>query len=161
MPFTPVHLGPAVLLKALLGANFSFVVFGGSQILIDLEPLVQLYRGASVIHGHSHSVLGAVSIGILATVLGKPIGQVFLLFLKYSDTHISWKASATGAFLGTFTHILIDGVMHSDMAPWFPFTTNNNLLGLVSVADLHYFCLGAGVLGLGLLGIQSYFKNNS
>ena len=161
MPFTPVHLGPGTLLKACLGAHFSFVVFGGAQVLTDIEPLIQMMRGASVLHGHSHSIGGAVVIGIIATGLGKPIGEWFLRLIQVKEPHISWAASATGAFLGTFSHILIDGIMHSDMAPWSPFTTNNHLLGLVSVQALHYLCLASGVIGLIVLTTQVVLRNKA
>ncbi len=147
MPFTPVHLGPGALLKGFLGANFSFVVFGGSQVLIDLEPLIQLLRGSTALHGPSHTMLGALVIGLVATLLGKPIGQAFLKLIGYQKPEISWRVSAISAYLGTFSHILVDGIMHSDMAPWAPLSHHNPLLGLISVANLHYVCLGAGIVG--------------
>ena len=159
MPFTPVHLGPAALFKSVLGERFSFVVFGGSQVLIDIEPLVQIVRAEPILHGPSHTIAGATVIGFLAAGLGKPIGQVFLRSISYPEPHISWAASFVGAFVGTYSHILLDGIMHSDMSPWVPFATENTLLGLISVQDLHYVCLGSGVLGLLLLGLRRLFQS--
>jgi len=40
MPFTPIHLGPGAAFKAIGGRHSSFMVFGGSQLLMDIEPLV-------------------------------------------------------------------------------------------------------------------------
>ena len=154
MPFTPVHMGPAAILKGLLGSHFSFVVFGGSQILIDLEPLIQLIRGSAVLHGPSHTILGAFVIGAVAAVLGKPIGQLFLRLVNFKDFRITWKASVIGAYLGTFSHILLDGIMHSDMAPWAPFSQHNSLLGLISAPELHYVCLAIGVVGVFCIGLR-------
>ena len=40
MPFTPLHLGPGLLLKAAMRRRFSLFTFAGAQFCIDLEPLV-------------------------------------------------------------------------------------------------------------------------
>ena len=39
MPLTPYHMGPGMLLKAVLGGSFSLMVFGWTQIVTDLQPL--------------------------------------------------------------------------------------------------------------------------
>jgi hypothetical protein len=41
MPFTPFHLGPGALFKAAGGEHFSFTIFAGSQVLMDIEPLIR------------------------------------------------------------------------------------------------------------------------
>ena len=48
MPFTPIHLGPGAALKAIGGRHFSFMVFGGSQVLMDIEPLSSERGGPSM-----------------------------------------------------------------------------------------------------------------
>jgi hypothetical protein len=53
MPFTPFHLGPGAAVKAIAGDDFSFIVFGGAQALMDIEPLVHMVRGDAVLHGLS------------------------------------------------------------------------------------------------------------
>ena len=161
MPFTPFHLGPAALLKGMLGTRFSFVVFGGSQILVDLEPLVQIFRGAEILHGPTHTIAGAVLIGFVSMLLGKPIGQLFLRIIKNPEPTISWGASTSGAFIGTFSHLILDGFMHSDMSPWAPLTSTNHLLGLISLSELHYFCLISGVVGLLIMGIKQYVQTDA
>lgn len=75
MPFTPFHLGPGALFKAVAGDHFSFMVFGGSQILIDLEPAVRLMTGSAILHGFTHTLLGALLIGTLAGGIGKPVTE--------------------------------------------------------------------------------------
>ena len=49
MPFTPFHLGPGAVFKAIGGRHFSFMVFGGAQVLMDIEPLVGILRGSVVL----------------------------------------------------------------------------------------------------------------
>ena len=68
MPFTPFHLGPGALIKAVGGERFSFMIFGGSQVLMDVEPLVRMIRGDAVLHGMSHTIAGALVIGVVSAV---------------------------------------------------------------------------------------------
>ena len=44
MPFTPIHLGPGLAFKAIGGRHFSLMVFGGAQVLMDLEPLIGILQ---------------------------------------------------------------------------------------------------------------------
>jgi len=147
MPFTPFHLGPGALFKGIGGENFSFMVFGGSQVLIDIEPGYRMITGDGILHGPSHTVAGALAIGAVATVAGKPISEFVLRYLKYPCPTITWSASAWGAFIGTTSHLALDAIMHADMAPWAPLTASNGLLGTISVSALHGLCLITGIAG--------------
>src|ERR1700690_2410163 len=80
MPFTPFHMGAACVVKAVAGRHFSMTVFGFSQVAMDVEPLYHLVRGEGIIHGFSHTFLGATLIGILTVLAGRPICQVLLRF---------------------------------------------------------------------------------
>jgi len=155
VPFTPFHLGPGAVFKAIGGNRFSFMVFGGSQVLIDIEPGVRLLFGASIVHGPSHTIVGAFLIGIVAALIGKPISEFALRLLRIPHIGITWTASVIGAFIGTFSHIFFDAIMHSDMSPWFPLAGSNELLGLISLTSLHITCLILGVVG-GLLVLIRY-----
>ena len=149
MPFTPLHMGPGLLLKSLLQGSFSLMVFGWAQILMDVEPLVAMIRGEGVLHGASHTWAGALLIGGVAALSGKPAAVLGLrLFRLASHLPLSWPVAFASAWIGTFSHVLLDGVMHADMQPLRPFTDGNGLLGLVSVGHLHLFCLVTGALGL-------------
>lgn len=153
MPFTPFHLGPGAVFKAIGGKYFSFMVFGGAQILMDVEVLVRITAGASLLHGLSHTLLGATIIGLIATLTGKPISELVLKALGVSNFHITWVASSSGAFVGTFSHVLLDGLMHHDMEPGFPFTTANPLLRLVSVDAVRNLCVASGAVGALVIGL--------
>ncbi|MFB9244774.1 hypothetical protein IV454_14865 [Massilia antarctica] len=147
MPFTPLHLGPGAAMKAVGGRHFSFMVFGGAQVLMDIEPLVGLIEGADILHGPTHTLAGALLIGSVAALTGKPVSEFVLRVLKIAHQPISWLASCMGAFLGTLSHIVLDAIMHSDMHPWRPLSNSNGLLDLVSVNALHLACLVLAVLG--------------
>ena len=42
MPFTPLHLGVGACCKAVGQRRFSFMIFAGTQVLMDIEPLLGL-----------------------------------------------------------------------------------------------------------------------
>ena len=159
MPFTPFHLGPGAFLKGIGGDRFSFMVFGGSQVLIDIEPGYRMISGDSVLHGPSHTIAGALVIGAIATVTGKPISEFVLKLLQYPWPKISWAAAAFGAFSGTFSHLFFDAIMHSDMSPWAPLSDSNGLLGVISLSTLHILCVVLGLIGALLFLI--HYRNKS
>jgi hypothetical protein len=147
LPFTPFHLGPGALFKGVGGRHFSFMVFGGTQVLMDLEPAWRIWRNDSILHGPTHTLAGALAIGVLATLTGKPISSYVLRALKIPHYPLGWSAAATGAFVGSFSHVLLDALMHSDMRPLWPLSDANPFLDLVSTAALHWGCLVAGFAG--------------
>ena len=147
MPITPFHLGPGAAFKAVGGRHFSFMVFGGAQVLMDIEPAVQLYRGAEVLHGYTHNLAGALLIGGVAAVIGRPISLFVLRRFSPGSRPFSWWASAVGAFVGTFSHVGLDALMHPDVRPFWPFASGNPLLGAVPLGALHLSCLVLGVIG--------------
>ena len=147
MPFTPFHLGPGALFKAVGGHHFSFMVFGGAQVLMDIEPLVGMIQGSAVLHGYTHTLAGALLIGSVAGAIGKPVSAFVLKKLRMLHQPFTWLAAFTGAFAGTFSHLVFDALMHADMRPWWPLADSNDLLGLVPLGTLHVACLAAAGIG--------------
>jgi uncharacterized membrane protein YeaQ/YmgE (transglycosylase-associated protein family) len=147
MPFTPYHLGPGILFKGIFGSRFSFMVFGGTQVLMDIEPLIGIFRGWHILHGRTHTILGALLIGTVAGVIGKPISNLVLNWLRVTHYPLTWSSSFIAAYIGTFSHIFLDALMHSDISPWWPISSGNKLLGLVSPNTIHMSCVISGVLG--------------
>lgn len=158
MPFTPIHLGPGLAFKAIGGRNFSFMVFGGSQILMDIEPLIGILHNKPILHGPTHTLLGALILGAIAAAIGKPISVFVLKLLKIRHDPFTWLAAISGAFVGTYSHVLLDGIMHSDMSPWWPLSSGNPQLGIISIGQLQFGCFLAGALGLIGLAIKAAFK---
>lgn len=39
MPFTPIHIGPEIFIKAHLQGSFSLMVFGWTQVIMDIQPV--------------------------------------------------------------------------------------------------------------------------
>lgn len=66
MPFTPFHMGAALIVKPGLNRTFSVITFGLAQVAMDIEPGVGMLTGADVLHGPTHTILGALVIAYLA-----------------------------------------------------------------------------------------------
>lgn len=110
MPFTPFHLGPGALFKGAGDTRFSFMVFGGSQVLMDIEPLIRI-------------------------------------------------AQRVTAMIGTYSHIVLDGMMHQDMVPlWL--VDGNPLLGVFDVGFLHVLCLLCAIVGGIALAVRWSMRND-
>ena len=147
MPFTPIHLGPGLAFKALGGRHFSFMVFGGSQVLMDIEPLIGILQNKPILHGYTHTLLGTLVIGTIAGIIGRPISSYVLRLLAIPHPPFTWAAAFAGAYIGTFSHVLLDAIMHFDMSPWWPIASGNQLLSAISIDQLHLACLVAAVVG--------------
>jgi hypothetical protein len=155
MPFTPFHLGPGAAFKVFGGRYFSFTVFGFSQVAIDVEVLVRMCRGDSILHGFTHTYLGATLIGIASILIGKPVCECCLRIWNevvspeghnrfYISPWISWISALMGAMVGVYSHVFIDSIMHVHMHPLAPFSDANSLVGVISVGSLHLLCVGLG-----------------
>lgn len=149
MPFTPIHLGPGLLLKAVGGERLSLATFTLSQLLIDLEPLVRMLRGDWVLHGPSHTIAGATLVAALAVVPGRALCQRLLRHprLLGGGWRIGGGAAVAGALAGAYSHLAIDALMYVDVRLWWPFAAGNPLLDRVPFDAVTPWCLGAGAVG--------------
>lgn len=162
MPVTPFHLGPGIAAKAVLGRHVSLMVFAFSQVAMDVEPAAHMIRGDAVLHGFAHTYVGATLVAALSVVAGRPICQTLLQrwppdpgspFLTWlvGPARIPWPAAIVGAVLGTYSHVLLDSIMHADIRPLAPFAETNAMLGAMSIGALHLLCVAAGGLGVAAL----------
>lgn len=148
MPFTPLHMGPGLALKSVLQARFSLLVFGWAQIVMDLQPLYAMVTGRGALHGITHTYAGATVLAGIAALSGRYLGTWGLR--RIGETRflpIGWTAATTGALVGTWSHVLLDSLMHFDIQPWAPFAAGNALQHRVPLEALHLFCLGSGLAG--------------
>ena len=167
MPFTPFHLGPGMLIKAVLRGSFSLVLFGWAQILIDLQPLVVLLRGEGHLHGLSHTLAGALLIAPVCAVSGRWLTaralQARWLELSRAEREWlglqsipGWGVALTSSLIGTVSHVAIDAVIHADLQPFYPWTLSNPALGAWHADQLHAFCIASGAVGLGVFGATQW-----
>jgi len=159
MPFTPLHMGPGMALKAAIPRHFSIVVFGLTQIALDLEVLWYLIRWDPPLHRFWHTYLGATIIAVVMTGLGKPASQRITMLwnriaAKCSDADLSvtvrttWLSSFTGAVLGAYSHILIDSLSHPDIEPLQPWSPSNRLRGVIDPHVVEMLCVLLGIVGI-------------
>ena len=151
MPFTPLHLGPGAAFKALLGRHFSFLVFGGAQVLMDLQPLAAMLGANIELHGQSHTLAGALLIGAVAFATGKPVSDFVLRRAGVAHRPLTWAATAAGAWIGTFSHVALDSIMHPDVVPGWPWFAGSPWLYALSYAELHALCVVLGAVGGGVV----------
>jgi len=124
------------------------MVFGWSQILFDIQPLVVLLSGKGELHGFSHTYIGATIIAIGSALTGKYLGEIGLRILRMEKYNpIGWGVAFLSAFIGTYSHVFIDSIMHSDMKPLAPFSQQSIFLGIVGVDILHILCVVSAVIG--------------
>ncbi len=158
MPVTPFHFGPAAIVKAVTPRHFSFVAFGCTQIVIDAEPLFYMLKGLWPIHRFLHTYLGATIVALFVVLFGKPVCEWVLRLWnsRLSEAQFSWLgvnpqipliAAATGALLGSYSHVFVDSIMHSDMQPLAPFSQANPFLHVLPIGHLHMLCAMLGVAG--------------
>ena len=169
MPITSLHLGPGAVFKAIGEKRFSFVVFGLAQFAMDLEPIWRFLGGSNLLHGPVHSILGATIIGAIVVVLGKPLGERLLRLWNrrlsprqrewlYVEPRFTWPETAIGAFGGTYSHVLLDGIMHTDVRPMYPLRNFNDLVGIISAEKLDALCLALGVIGVLIILTVSFWR---
>lgn len=150
MPFTPFHMGPGIAIKALLQGSFSLMVFGWAQIVMDIQPLIVIITGEGHLHGFTHTYIGATLLALFSTLIGKYLSQVGLYILGMNEhwkVKIRWWVAALSSFIGTYSHVFLDSIMHADIEPLSPFSGSNQLLGILSVSALHKLCIYSGVVG--------------
>lgn len=151
MPFTPIHMGPGILIKAILQGSFSLMVFGWAQIVMDIQPLIVMITGEGHLHGFTHTYVGAVLIAVFSAITGKYLSEFGLKILSISKSEnpvsIVWWVVFLSAFVGCFSHVFLDSIMHADVESFFPVTLDNQFLGLISVPMLHKVCLYSGLVG--------------
>lgn len=163
MPFTPFHFGPGLLLKAALPNHFSLSVFALANVAMDVEPLLHMLRGDAVLHGVTHTLPGAAVIGIATALLGRKlipplwnwVGRVRQV--ATNSVRITAVQAWLGALSGTFSHCLLDAVMHADMSPFAPFSAANPWLKISWTEHVYLFCVVAGMLGLLLMLLRAAF----
>ena len=148
MPFTPLHMGPGIALKAVMRSRFSLMVFGCSQIVMDVQPLVVMLTNKGELHGFTHTYIGATLLALLSGATGKHLGELGLQIVRAPRyLPISWRVSFLSSFIGTYSHILLDSIMHSDIEPFWPLKFTNYLYGVASIDALHIFCLVTAIFG--------------
>jgi membrane-bound metal-dependent hydrolase YbcI (DUF457 family) len=162
-------MGPGLLIKSLLGGAFSLMIFGWCQILMDIQPLLVMITGLGHLHGFSHTFIGSTCVGIIAVVTGVPLANWFIFSkaigfreedkkLLGLNSKVGWLAATFSSLVGSYSHVVLDAIMHSDVRPHYPINLDNLYWNFVTVETLHSFCLYSGVVGLCVLIFARYIN---
>ena len=152
-------MGAALIVKPALNRNFSVITFGIAQVAMDIEPSVGLMTGADVLHGPTHTILGALVIACFVMLIAPSICSHMLAKWNKEVIHYKWPllvkseavpktAVIVGAIFGTFSHVALDSLMHHDIHPLSPFSQANPFTGLITDNGMYQACTIAGVLGI-------------
>jgi membrane-bound metal-dependent hydrolase YbcI (DUF457 family) len=164
MPFTPIHMGPGILVKAILQSSFSLMVFCWTQIMMDIQPLIVMIIGTGHLHGFTHTYVGAILIAVISALTGKYLSELGFKIIgmaKGQPIIIEWWVAFLSAFIGSFSHVLLDSIVHTDVEPFYPFTLINNFHGFVSIGALHNFCIYSGLAGAAIYYVASWRINKT
>lgn len=136
-------MGLGLVIKSAEPKRFSLLMFGMSQVVIDLQPLIAMTTGGSIeLHGISHTIIGATFIALICL----PFRRLLEIVFKQS---IGAREAAVGAFVGVYSHLILDSIVHVDVSGnlFYPFHVESRLLGLLSWAGMTYFCIVLALIG--------------
>jgi hypothetical protein len=169
MPFTPFHLGVALLIQAIFIFLDPVGLFVGSVIL-DLEGLYVLLFPESglTLHGILHSFSGALIVGILvgcsSFIFHKLIRKIDFRFenpIPFDLPRYSLPICLLSALIGTFSQIFLDAFLYEDLILFDIFPIENPFLNLVSWEIVYFFCILCFIIGAGILigRYRAYFAD--
>ena len=133
---TPFHIIAGFAVKSMFNIHFSWSIFALTNIIIDVEVIYYIFTIGEASHKFFHTLIGSSIIALSCAIIGIPICERALKFwnnnlqnekslakLKWLSTEsdISVVSSFTGAFIGAYSHILLDSFMHFDVKPFEPF----------------------------------------
>jgi len=163
MPFTPLHLGPALLVGMILYSYLDFPTLVLASVIVDLEPLTILVFGLNrsssmglPIHWFFHSFLG----GSLAALVTSLIMLRTEELLTPIHVIVGLKRDVRrgnvllAAFTGVYLHIVLDSILYTDIMPLFPLSINPFLGGMSEAFGVWWFCIVSGLVGAVLLVVR-------
>jgi membrane-bound metal-dependent hydrolase YbcI (DUF457 family) len=162
VPVTTYHLGPGILVKALLRGSFSLMVFAWTQLVMDVQPVVVAMTGKGQPHGFTHTYVGATLLAVLSGFTGKYLADLVLRLVpaaRRAVMSVPWRVAFISGFIGAYSHVLIDSVVHPEMQPFAPFSAANSLAGVLSGSALQSLCVYSGLVGTVLYFAVTYLQS--
>lgn len=155
MPFTPFHIGPALLL---LFRHIHFPTFIIANVIVDLEPFFILFRDLDYpLHGFFHSFAGGSLIAIVLAFCMSKLDKYlrdFARTVKLSQ-ELPLRSIWITSFSGIYLHIIFDSTLYSDIKPFYPSDLNpflNN--GILSGINIYFLCVILLIIGFLFYGYK-------
>lgn len=154
MPFTPFHLGPALLLGLALFTVFDLPALLMASVIPDIEPFYVMYFNVSgyPLHGFFHSYLGASILAFFVAAIVYSLrglfGKVMAFFQIPQKT--SLKKILLTSFVGVYFHVFLDSFLYGEMEPFYPLQGNPfiNILVPYQYSVIYGFCSLSFLLGI-------------
>lgn len=161
MPFTPFHFGISILVYALLPILDPLALLVGS-VIPDVEGITAWFilPGLGLpLHGPLHSFTGAVVLGIMTALISFLLLKTGVkLFENEIDYSPSLKISLVSALIGTFSHVILDAPLYSEMDLLYPIS-GNILHGIVPSSIPYFVCIIGFLIGFFVLFIRLIRKS--
>lgn len=155
MPFTPFHLGPALLLGLVLFPVFDLPTLLIASVIPDLEPLIVVYFRfyGYPLHGFFHSYLGVSFLAFPVVLVVYLFRDVLNRISDFFRVHqkLSFKKVLFSSFFGVYSHVFLDSFLYREMMPFYPFSGNpfvDVLSPYGSYGVIYGFCSLAFLLGV-------------
>lgn len=172
MPFTPFHMGAALIVKPAAQKHLSLITFGIAQIAMDIEPFIGMIRQSDILHGLTHTLIGAIIIGVFVAFASPSICRPLLRRYnrEVASYKLDWLSEPTepthfaiwsGALWGTLSHIILDSFMHDDIQPFAPFSGINPLLHVIAHDDVYQLCSALGTAGCTAWLLTKWLRRHS
>lgn len=156
MPFTPLHLGPALILGYALRKKIHWPTFIIANIIVDIEGFLLITGLLRIkgypLHGYLHTFLASVIAGsILGYIMfhaDKFLENLFKQLYLVDSRRELWRYILAG-ISGWTLHVLLDAPLYYDIKPLYPlkinpFLISENYIGLYS--DLMIIMLIFGII---------------
>ncbi|MCD6095082.1 MAG: hypothetical protein J7J99_00790 [Thermoprotei archaeon] len=130
MPFTPLHLGPALTIGYIVRKRIHWPTFILANIIVDIEPLLVFALGISnyPLHGYLHTFISSLIVGSLLGYIMYKTDKVFRLSfekLALVNGEIgSLRDYVIAGVTGWAIHVVLDSPLYSDIRPLYPLQYN-------------------------------------
>lgn len=141
MPFTPFHLGPAFLLGELFEKKVNLFSILLGSIIIDVRATYCLFTGCRSLHGPFHTFLAATIVGLILAwvIFSQRRGLQKITEKLRIEQSYSLNSIILGSIIGTWSHVLLDSPLYTDITPLWPMSANP-LLWIMSSGTIYALC---------------------
>lgn len=154
MPFTPFHLGPALLFGLAFCSIFDLLTLLIASVIPDVEPFcILLFDLSAPSHGFFHSYVVSSILAVLVAVGVYSFRGIFTKIMQ--KFRVSQKSSFQKilftSFIGAYSHVFLDSLLYEKMDPLYPLQ-GNPFVGIMPtyIADevVYGFCSISFIFGI-------------
>jgi membrane-bound metal-dependent hydrolase YbcI (DUF457 family) len=148
IPFTPFHLGPALLLGEVSEKRINMAAIMLGSIIVDVRAAYCLCTGCLPLHGPLHTYLGATLLALPVIIgihyLGNPLAKLTSRLRLRQDCSLA--SITTGSIIGTWVHVLLDSFLYTEMSPLWT-AGGNPFYGMPGSFSVYLLCIACFIAG--------------